>query len=104
MHSIVRIYVKKKPGFDVEAKHLLDDIQSHLSINTLENLQIINRYDIDGLEKDQLLNVINLILSDPVVDQVYTDDLPTNAYYGHIKPIKEMKKGQFSFGSEYLPG
>ncbi len=104
MSSILRVFVKKKSGFDVEAKHLLDDIRSHLSVDKLEDLNILNRYDIDGLENEQLLSVINLILSDPVVDQVYTDDLSEDSNNDYIKTTKEMEKGNFSFGSEYLPG
>ena len=40
-----RIYVQKKPGFDVEAKGILEDLK--------ENLQIKSSVE----EKDQLVNL-----------------------------------------------
>ena len=43
--GVKRIYVKKKEGFDGEAKDLLVDIQENLKIKELENIIILNRYD-----------------------------------------------------------
>ena len=45
--KVRRIYVKKKEGFDVEAKELLADIQENLRIKTIENVIILNRYDVE---------------------------------------------------------
>jgi phosphoribosylformylglycinamidine synthase len=104
MSKIFRVYVKKKPGFDVVAKHFLIDIRSHLSIKDLEQISLFSRYDIEGIDEKQLAKVINLVLSDPVVDLVYTDDLPNSQYRANIKKTREMKVGDYSFCSEYLPG
>ncbi|MFP4461691.1 MAG: phosphoribosylformylglycinamidine synthase [Thermotogota bacterium] len=104
MNKIFRVYVKKKAGFDIQAQHLLTDIRSHLSIPNLEQINLFNRYDIEGIDEKQLVMVINLILSDPVVDLAYTDDLFDSMYRANIKRTSEMKCGVYSFGSEYLPG
>ena len=37
---VKRIYVQKKPGFDVEAKGLLEDLKENLLMNNLENIEI----------------------------------------------------------------
>ena len=104
MNKIFRVYVKKKTGFDVEAQHLFTDIRNHLSINDLEHINLFNRYDIEGVDENQLATVINLVLSDPVVDLVYTDDLPNNHYGANIKKTSEINRGNYTFGVEYLPG
>src|SRR6056297_1924196 len=104
MNKIFRVFVKKKPGFDVQAQHLLTDIRSHLSINHLAHINLYHRYDVEGIDEKQLAMVINLILSDPVVDQVYTDDLQNHSYNANIKKTSERNDGDYSFGSEYLPG
>ena len=104
MNKIYRIYVTKKPRFDVEAQHLLTDIRNHLSITDLEQINLFNRYDIEGIDENQLAGIINLILSDPVVDLVYTDDLSNSKNGSNIKKTSEMKRGDYSFGCEYLPG
>ena len=45
-----RIYVQKRPGFDVEAKGVLSDLQENLQIKGLENVIILNRYDVSGVD------------------------------------------------------
>ena len=46
---VKRIYVQKKEGFDVEAKGLLGDLKENLLINNLEDIVILNRYDVEGI-------------------------------------------------------
>ena len=43
--EVKRIYVKKKEGFNVEAKGLLADLKENLQMENLENVQIYNRYE-----------------------------------------------------------
>jgi len=104
MNDIFRIYVRKKTGFDVEAKHLLEDLREHLLIKGLRDLHLYNRYDIGGIEREQLRIVINLILCDPVVDLVYSDELPAMIDQVTINPLCAMPQGDYSFGSQYLAG
>ena len=46
---VSRIYVEKKPGFDVEAQQLAQELRTILGIGSLEGLRIINRYDVEGI-------------------------------------------------------
>ena len=41
---VSRIYVEKKPGFDVEAQQLLHELRTIIVIERLENLRFLNRY------------------------------------------------------------
>lgn len=104
MSQVYRVYVTKKKEFAVEAKHLLEDIRLHLAMPEVEDIVIMNRYDITGFEKPDLVRVIDLVLCDPVVDEVYTDELEKPQYEANRRKIHQIPKCEFSFSSEYLPG
>ena len=42
-----RIFVQKRENFAVEAKEILNDLRENLNIKNLENLKILNRYDVE---------------------------------------------------------
>lgn len=88
--SVFRIYVEKKEEFAVEANHVLSDIQTALSINGLEKVRILNRYDVEGLSEEVFEQATKTILSEPAVDIVYSE-------------IPECEDGKV-FAIEYLPG
>ncbi len=89
--EVKRIYVKKKQGFDIEAKELLADIQENLAILNLKNVIILNRYDVEGITKEALEQAKNTIFSEPQVDECYIEEYP-------------FQKQDIIFGVEYLPG
>ncbi len=41
---VYRIYVEKKPGFDVEAQGLKNELVSLLGIQSLSGLRLLNRF------------------------------------------------------------
>ena len=43
---VYRVYVEKKPGFDIEAKALLAELRDILGITALDNVRLLNRYDV----------------------------------------------------------
>jgi len=90
-NEIFRIYVEKKKELDVEGDEILKDIKLTLGINSIENIRIINRYDIEGITKEELDKSKNIIFSEPVVDYIYDEELPVGI-------------GEKVFGVEYLPG
>ena len=47
-----RIYVQKKSGFDVEAQNVLQDLKENLQLNGLENVIILNRYDVSHIDDE----------------------------------------------------
>ena len=49
MSDVIRVFVEKKPGFDIEAGHILADLKENLGIKALTGLRFANRYDVQGL-------------------------------------------------------
>ena len=89
MSKVLRVYVEKKPSFRVEAHELLTNIKTQLNIN-LNYLSVVNRYDLAGLKAENLNEAVNIVLSEPMVDDYYLEDYPLN--------------GKKVFAIEYLPG
>ena len=86
---VYRIYVEKKPGFDVEAEGLKNELVSLLGVSGLTSLRLLNRYDVEGIDEALFQQCASTVFSEPPVDNTY-DALP-----------------QFegvSFAVEYLPG
>ncbi len=92
MNSPVRrIFVEKKRKFNIEAERLYNDLKQNLSIKGLEEVRILNRYDIQEISDDAYLKSLKTIFSEPNVDTVYEEKIETK---------DEWK----IFGIEYLPG
>ena len=49
---VYRIYVEKKKELANEAKGLLKNITDLLQINSVTDVRVVNRYDVDNIEKD----------------------------------------------------
>ena len=48
---VKRIFVEKRKSFAVEANGLLGDLKQNLHLEELENVRVINRYDIEGIDE-----------------------------------------------------
>lgn len=88
---VKRIYVEKKPEFSVEAKGLLKDLKENLLLKNLEDLKILNRYDVEGVNDEVFEKAKNTVFSEPQVDECFEEE------YSFAKEDK-------IFGVEYLPG
>ena len=86
---VYRVYVEKKKELANEAKGLLNDINSLLQIKSVTDVRVINRYDVDNIEKELFDYSVNTVFSEPQLDNV-SDDF--NAEGGYV------------FAVEYLPG
>ena len=86
---VYRVYVEKRPGFDVEAQALKRDLTDFLKIEGLQNLRILNRYDVEGVDRALFDESVQTIFSEPQLDEVYFE-LPEN--------------GGVAFAVEFLPG
>ena len=86
---VYRIYVEKKKGLDNEAKSLRYDIRHILQIKSLEDVRVINRYDVENIDEELFNYSKKTVFSEPQLDIIY-DSLPTDA--GIV------------FAVEYLPG
>ena len=71
---VKRIYVQKKAGFDVETKGILSDIKENLQINNLQNIIILNRYDVEGISEEVYKRAKNTVFSEPQVDTCYDEE------------------------------
>ena len=89
--GVKRIYVKKKEGFNVEAKELLEDVKENLGIKTLKNIIILNRYDVEKITEEAFEKAKKTVFSEPQVDEYYVENYPFN-------------QEEYVFGVEFLPG
>ncbi|MFR1758890.1 MAG: phosphoribosylformylglycinamidine synthase, partial [Christensenellaceae bacterium] len=90
MSQVRRLYVEKKPGFDGEAQALCRDLRHQLGLKGLTGVRILVRYDVAGMEEDDYAKACVSIFSEPMVDQIFHEELPEGM-------------GQ-AFAREYLPG
>ncbi len=86
---VYRIYVEKKKELANEAKGLLSEINNLLQISSVKDVRVINRYDVDNIEKDLFDYAVNTVFSEPQLD-IATEEIETN--------------GASVFAVEYLPG
>ena len=85
-----RLFVEKQSEFNAQARSLFHDLNENLNLTDLQNVRIIQRYDIDGLNDDQFSQATKLILSEPQIAS--TSDSLT------------VSDNETVFAVEYLPG
>ena len=73
MGNVFRCYAEKKPGFDVEARRLLDELRNELGLQGLTGVRILHRYDVEGIDSATYQAVRTTVLSEPQVDAVYDE-------------------------------
>ena len=86
---VYRIFVEKKEGLAHEAMSLLSDVNSLLLIDSVKNIRILNRYDVENIDKDLFDYCKMTVFAEPQLDIVtdtFSDDTAT------------------VFAVEYLPG
>ena len=76
MGNVFRCYAEKKPGFDVEARRLLDELRGELGLKGLTGVRILHRYDVEGIDQNTYAAIRTTVLSEPQVDAVYDEDFP----------------------------
>ena len=86
---VYRIFVEKKAELAHEAKSLLADIHTLLQIDTVTDVRVLNRYDVEHIEKDLFDYAKTTVFSEPQLD-IVTDEFSA--------PEAVV------FATEYLPG
>ena len=86
---VYRIYVEKKKGFDHEAASLTKDVTDLLELSAVESIRVINRYDVEGIDKELFDYACKTVFSEPQMDNA-TEDI--------------CLEGAKAFAVEYLPG
>ena len=87
---VSRVYVEKKPGFDVEAQQLAHELRDILGIERLEGLRLVNRYDVEGITGELFAQCVPTVFSEPQSDVAALEMPETD--------------GAAVFAVEYLPG
>ena len=67
---VYRVFVEKKPGLAPEAAGLLSDCRNFLGIQKLENVRILNRYDVEGIDEKLFDYARTTVFSEPQLDNV----------------------------------
>lgn len=91
MSDIHRLFIEKKPGFDLEARAYLNAFTGFLTISSVQSVRLFYRYDVSGVTSEIFHRARATIFSDPVQDQCY-DEQPPDVVADMI------------LGMEYLPG
>lgn len=91
MSNVIRLFVEKRKGFDVEASQMLWDLRHNLGLKCIEGLRLINRYDVAGLSREDFEKARGTIFSEPNQDVTFEENLP-------------VEEEDLVFAMEYLPG
>ncbi|MCM1299336.1 MAG: phosphoribosylformylglycinamidine synthase, partial [[Eubacterium] siraeum] len=89
--AVYRIYVEKKPQYNVDGRSVLEDLRTALQIQTVEGVRIINRYDAEEISEENFKRAIPTVFSEPPVDDVYGE-------------LPNFEDNQRIFAVEFLPG
>lgn len=89
--KVKRLYVEKRPGFDVEARSLLNEFRQLLGIGGLTAVRVLNRYDIAGISGEEYARSRSIIFAEPNADYIYDEKFP-------------FERSDRVFAMEYLPG
>ncbi len=89
--SVYRIYVEKKPQFAVDGAAVLSDLTVALGMSSVKSVRVINRYDAEGLSKENFEQAVPTVFSEPPVDEVFYD-------------LPKLGADERMFAVEFLPG
>jgi len=90
MSGVRRVYVEKKPDFAVRAKELQSEIKSYLGVESVTEVRVLIRYDIENISEETYKRALGTVFSEPPVDDIYEE------YFDG--------SGAKTFSVEFLPG
>ena len=88
---VYRVFVEKREGLQHEATSLKQDIRAFLGVKALEELRVINRYDVENIEEELFNYAVDTVFSEPQLD-ITSDTINTE---GYIVFAVEALPGQF---------
>ncbi len=89
---VYRVYVEKREGLQNEAKALRSEINDLLSIRSLTNVRVINRYDAEDISEELFDYAVKAVFSEPQLD-IATPEIEI-----------EQDAHACAFAVEFLPG
>ena len=87
---IFRLYVERRPGFDIEARNMYREVKDNLLVAGIKSVRYINRYDTEDISQEILDSAKNTVFSEPQTD-IILDSINAN-------------DGDRILAIEYLPG
>ena len=90
MSRVRRIYAEKRPGYDVAARQLCQELREALGTDAIARVRLFQRYDVEGLSDAAFESARGIIFSEPNADVLYDENLPQMD--AHLLAV------------EYLPG
>ena len=91
MSQVKRVYVEKKAPYAVKARELSEEISSYLGIDTVTDVRVLVRYDVENITEETYRQALVTVFA----------ELPVDSYYEETFPRRENDR---VFGVEYLPG
>ena len=91
MGDVKRIYVEKKAPYAIKAKELKEELKSYLGLQSLKDVRVLIRYDIENVSEATYTKALGTVFSEPPIDMLYEEAFPN-------------KENGFVFSVEYLPG
>lgn len=85
---VFRAYVEKKPEFAVEAAALRTELTGLLGITGLASVRLVNRYDVEGIDRPLFDQALTTVFSEPPVDILH----------------EALPAADWTLAVEYLPG
>ena len=86
---VYRIYVEKKAELAHEAHTLFDELRQLVGIKGLEDVRVLNRYDVENIDGELFAKTVSTVFSEPQL-VIVTEELDA--------------RGGRVFAVEYLPG
>ncbi len=68
---VFRLYVEKKAPYAVEAAHLLSEIHGLMDIKSVTSLRLLNRYDVEGIDRALFETCMPIVFFEPQLDNAY---------------------------------
>ena len=68
---VYRIYVEKKTGLANEAASLRSDIKTLLGIDRIEDVRVINRYDVENIDEALFADCRWKVFAEPQLDNTF---------------------------------
>ena len=88
---IYRVYVEKKHEVDNESRALLGEINGILGISSVTGVRVLNRYDVEHIEKALFESCVTTVFSEPQTDDVYFEQPAHEGVVFAVEPLP----GQF---------
>lgn len=76
MSTVRRIFVEKRPGYDIQAHKLANEVAEIMGMDINLSVRMFQRYDVENLPEETFKQATGIIFSEPNVDRIYEEELP----------------------------